>query len=148
MWEKTSVIWYKQLSPSVKKCKGVKQGCPLSPRLFTLVLDSVLQTLAEELGIELTFQDKIEFPIILAYADDLIIVSRTKDQLGSILLKLFELLETIGLKCNTGKSFLVVRDPLQLFGNIGSLMDFGTFHLKISTDVRYLGEYFLYYCNF
>lgn len=67
MWEQTKILWFRQTTPAVNKCRGVKQGCSLSPRLFTLVLDAVLQTLAEELHFNLDPFHRIAFPMILAY---------------------------------------------------------------------------------
>ncbi|GBP34740.1 hypothetical protein EVAR_25744_1 [Eumeta japonica] len=43
--EHTSILWFGQKIQKITKGKGVKQGCPLSPRLSTIVLDDVLRTL-------------------------------------------------------------------------------------------------------
>lgn len=142
MWEQTKVLWFNQTTPSVNKSKGVKQGCPLSPRIFTLVLDAIITTLAEELNISLKFENELGLPLILAYADDLVIISRSKQQIKAILQKLFELLETVGLKCNTNKSYIVLRDPLNNAPEAGEFVDFGDFKLKVSDEVRYLGKLF------
>ncbi|GBP35749.1 hypothetical protein EVAR_82684_1 [Eumeta japonica] len=47
--EHTSILWFGQKTQSVTKGKGVKPGCPFSPRLFTIVLDDILRTL-EKIG--------------------------------------------------------------------------------------------------
>lgn len=141
MWERTKILWYNQTTPTVNKSRGVKQGCPLSPRIFTLVLDAVISTLAEELNISLTFENALGLPLILAYADDLVILAKSKENLKSILCKLFELLSTVGLKCNTTKSYVVLRDPGKVNNENGEFVDFGEFRLKISDEIRYLGNF-------
>lgn len=65
---------------TVSKSQGVKQGCPSSPRLFTLVIDAVLQTLSEELNISFRQSGAaFTYAILLAYADDIDIIFITRD---------------------------------------------------------------------
>lgn len=95
MWERTSLIWFKQLTPEINKSVGVKQGCPLSPRLFTLVWDAVLQTMSEELGICLAQPGpSFIYPMVLAYADDILTISHCTEVLERMLSSLVPLFES------------------------------------------------------
>lgn len=148
MWERTSLIWYRQLTPSVRKSMGVKQGCPLSPRLFTILLDAVLQTMSEELNIPLQQQGQgpgFTFPTVLAYADDIVLVSRSIIVLNTMLTTLVPLLESVGLRCNMAKSSIVVRDPCNALGDLGPtpIINIGEFPFKVEKNIKYLGEFHL-----
>ncbi|GBP69130.1 hypothetical protein EVAR_47405_1 [Eumeta japonica] len=72
--EHTSILWFGQ-NPKYHQRKRVKQGCPLSPRLFTIVLDDVLRTLEELVSeVRLDQDAEINLPVILSFADDIIII--------------------------------------------------------------------------
>ncbi|GBP79592.1 hypothetical protein EVAR_64264_1 [Eumeta japonica] len=86
--------WKESLDKKLKitKAKSVKREYPLSPQLFTIVLDDVLRT-QEELVREIRLdQDaEINLPVILSFADDIIII--------------------VGLKLNETKNKLLI-DPI------------------------------------
>ena len=84
---------------------GVRQGGILSPFLFKLYIDSIINTISEkEIGCRLGFTRMN----ILAYADDIVLISDTYDNLD----KLFALLDTavkeLKLLINKGKSKCIV----------------------------------------
>jgi len=54
---------------------GVKQGCPLSPTLFSLVIDTVLKKLDLRGNISTRLRQ------LMAYSDDVMITARTKQSL-------------------------------------------------------------------
>lgn len=142
MWERTSLLWFNQLTPTTSKSTGVKQGCPLSPRLFTLVMDAVLQTMAEELNISLCQPGpNLIYPLVLAYADDILLISRFPHELESMLSHLVPLFESVGLRCNMNKSSLLIRDPLSTLLNIGETVTIGGYSFKVTDNLKYLGEY-------
>lgn len=141
MNELTSIRWFGQQTKPIKKGKGVKQGCPLSPRLFTILIDDVLQTLEEEIpALNLNQDSEITLPMILSFADDLIIISTDISELNSMFTRLKHLLETVGLKTNDTKTKLLIRDPNHLQGSRQFIFLAGTNIVPVS-EIRYLGTY-------
>ncbi|GBP19255.1 Retrovirus-related Pol polyprotein from type-2 retrotransposable element R2DM; Endonuclease [Eumeta japonica] len=111
--EHTSILWFGQKTQSITKGKGVKQGCPLSPRLFTIVLDDVLRTLEELVSeVRLDQDAEINLPVILSFADDIIIIGDSTTVLTNIMKNLKEHLISVGLKLNETKTKMLVRDPI------------------------------------
>lgn len=74
-------------------------------------MDAVLQTLAEQFDIDLNYTSGLKTPLILAYADDVIIVCPDKELLARIFTELKELFLSVNLKFNISKTELMVRDP-------------------------------------
>ena len=66
---------------------GVKQGCPVSPILFNLTTELLIRTVKSRCEDNSTIPYQLHsHPIcILAYADDLVLVSRTRDGLQTML---------------------------------------------------------------
>lgn len=110
--EITSVQWYGQRTRSFKKMKGVKQGCPLSPQLFILMLHHVLASVQEFIPeLKLSHEGSLKLPCILGYADDLMFICRTEEEVERLLEILEPLLYSIGLEINVRKTKVLYRDP-------------------------------------
>ncbi|GBP43269.1 Retrovirus-related Pol polyprotein from type-2 retrotransposable element R2DM; Endonuclease [Eumeta japonica] len=111
--EHTSILWFGQKTQSITKGKEVKQGCPFSSRLFTIVLDDVLRTLEELFSeVRLAQDAEINLPVILSFADDIIIIGDSVTVLINIMKNLKELLISVGLKLNETKTKMLIRDPI------------------------------------
>lgn len=80
--------------------RGVKQGDPLSPLLFNLVVDRALGVLSEEVGYTL---EGVRVNA-LAYADDIVLMSSTPRGLQENLKRIEYALERSGLAVNQRKS--------------------------------------------
>ena len=83
---------------------GVKQGCLLSPILFNLSIELILCQ-AKKTATEIRPAIHHESPLsILAYADDLVIISRHRDRLQKILDAVTNAANTLGLELRPDKS--------------------------------------------
>lgn len=113
--ERTSVRWSGKRTKSLNKSEGVKQGCPISPFIFMIILHCAIERVCSRRGIHLDYAE-ILLPILLAYADDLIIISDSIGSLDGIFGELIVELQTIGF--NEQKCCVLVRDPKGLLGEI------------------------------
>jgi hypothetical protein len=106
---------------SIPILSGVKQGCPLSPIIFNLSIELILRAVnakAQSIGAAKHFASDIS---VLAYADDLVIITRNPDKLQKLLDAASETASILGLefrpdKCASlsltyGKQF---KDNIQL----------------------------------
>uniref|UniRef100_A0A1A9VZG3 Reverse transcriptase domain-containing protein n=1 Tax=Glossina brevipalpis TaxID=37001 RepID=A0A1A9VZG3_9MUSC len=88
---------------SVKPKRGVKQGDPLSPIIFNIIIDKLLKMLPNEVGVRVgdsSFNS-------LAFADDLILFASTPSGLQLLLDTTNEFLKQCGLCLNTAKCITI-----------------------------------------
>ena len=88
-------------TPLIEVNRGIKQGCPLSPLLFNLVLEGVLPALNNNyIGYQFRGGARVR---CLAYADDLCIISPQKAEVNSMLKTILQFFNWAGLELNTSK---------------------------------------------
>ena len=94
--------------------KGVGQGCILSPCLFNLYAQYIMR----KAGLEET-QAGIKIPgrkiNNLKYADDTILTAESKEELKSLLIKMKQESEKVGLKLNIQKTKIIASGPITLW---------------------------------
>lgn len=129
----------------IKINRGVKQGDPLSPILFNMVMNELLESLSERRGIPL---GETNIPA-LAYADDMVVLAENARKCRSLLKTVTEFLGERKLQLNISKcSFLtlgVVPSKKKVYLNgtpIHYIEGKPIKPLTIDGDFKYLGSYF------
>ena len=88
--------------------KGVHQGCILSPCLFNLYAEYIMRNV----GLDET-QAKIKIAgRNIRYADDTTLMAESEEELKSLLMKVKEENEKIGLKLNIQKTNIIASSPI------------------------------------
>ena len=125
---------------------GVKQGCPISPILFNLtselLIRSVLLKCVENPNIPYKLHN--QSISILAYADDLVLISRTKEGLQDLLSEISQAANTLDLsfrhdKCATLCLTCSHKHPLRVSDFQFTVQNGEIPVLKKEESYRYLG---------
>ena len=91
--------------------KGVRQGCILSPCLFNLYAEYIMRNAGLEeaqTGIKIAWRNINN----LRYADDIILTAESEEELKSLLMKVKEESEKVGLKLNIQKTKIMASGPI------------------------------------
>ena len=91
--------------------KGVRQSCVLSPCLFNLYAEYIMRNVGLEetqAGIKIAGRNINN----LRYADDTTLMEESKEELKSLLVKVKEEGEKIGLKLNIQKTKIMASGPI------------------------------------
>ena len=91
--------------------KGVHQGCILSPCLFNLYAEYIRRNAGLEetqAGIKIAGKNINH----LRYADDTTLMAESEEELKSLLMKVKEESETVGLKLNIQKTKIMASSPI------------------------------------
>ena len=94
--------------------KGVCQGCILSPCLFNLSAEYIMRNAGLEeaqAGIKIARRNINN----LRYADDTTLMAESGEELKSLLMKVKEESEKVGLKLNIKKSKIITPGPITLW---------------------------------
>ena len=117
--------------------KGVCQGCILSPCLFNLYAEYIIRNTALEeakAGIKIVRRNINN----LRYADDTTLMAESEEELKSLLMKVKEESEKVGLKLNIQKTKIMASGPItsrQIDGKtVETIADFIFLGSKITAD--------------
>ena len=120
-----------------KICKGVCQGCILSPCLFNLYSEYIMRNAGLEeaqAGIKIAGRHINS----LRYADDTTLMAESEEELKSLLMKVKEESEKVGLKLNIQKTKIMASGPItsrQIDGEtVETVSDFIFLGSKITAD--------------
>ena len=92
---------------SIPMNAGVKQGCPLSPLLFNMIIDELIRDVRKEYGTDALDQ----LLAILGFADDVCLVSKSRRGMEGLLSKCETFFKARGLELNAGKSQSLASVP-------------------------------------
>lgn len=102
--QSTTTVRYGASTKNISPTRGVRQGDPLSPLLFNLVLDDVFRMLDKEGYGYQAGENRI---LGVAYADDVILTTQSKATMQCLLDIAIPMLAERGLSINADKSFSV-----------------------------------------
>ena len=91
--------------------KGVRQGCILSPCLLNLYAEYVMQNAGLDEA-QARIKTAGRNSNNLRYADDTTLVAESKEELKSLLMKVKEKSEKVGLKLNIQKTKIMASGPI------------------------------------
>ncbi|XP_055527920.1 uncharacterized protein LOC129720457 [Wyeomyia smithii] len=125
------------------KVTGIKQGCPLSPKLFVYLLDQAHQRLKQLMPeLQLGQTQRIKLPCLRVYADDILSIVTDPAQIPRLLNLIGPCLKEFGLELNVTKTEVLIRDPSRTQNLDAPRSErFGNFELRVVSKLRYLGAY-------
>ena len=117
--------------------KGIRQGCIMSPCLFNLYAEYIMRNAGLEeaqAGIKIAGRNINS----LRYADDTTLIAESEEELKSLLMKVKEESEQVGLKLNIQKTKIMASGPItscQIDGEtVETVADFIFLGSKITAD--------------
>ena len=114
--------------------KGVRQGCILSPWLFNFYEEYIMRNAGLEetqTGIKIVGRNINN----LRYADDTTLMAESEEELKSLLMKVKEESEKVGLKLNIQKTKIMASSPITSWQRDGeAVADFIFWGSKITAD--------------
>ena len=115
--------------------KRVRQGCMLSPCLFNLYAEYIVRNAGLEetqAGIKIARRNIDN----LRYADDTTLMAESEEELKSLLMKVKEKSEKVGLKLNIQKTKIMASSPITSWeidrGTVETVSDFILLDSKIT----------------
>ena len=128
---------YRKAKRKFKIGKGVHQGCILSPCLFNFYAEYIMRNAGLEeahTGIKIARRSINN----LRYADDTTLMSESEEELKSLLMKVKEESEKVGLKLNIQKTKIMASSPItswEIDGEtVETVLDFIFWGSKITAD--------------
>ena len=119
--------------------KGVHQGCIVSPYLFNLYAEYIMWNARlneAQAGIEIAGRNISN----LRYADDTTLMAESKEELKSLLMKVKEESEKVGLTLNIQKTKIMASGPITLWQIDGETMETVTNFIFLGSKITEYGD--------
>ena len=119
--------------------KGVHQGCILSPCLFNLYAEYIMRNAGLEeaqAGIKIAGRNINS----LRYADDTTVMAKSEKKLKSLLMKVKEESEKVGLKLNIQKTKIVASGPITSWQIDGETIETVRYFIFLGSKVTADGD--------
>jgi len=119
--------------------KGVHQGCVLSPCLFNLYAEYIMRNAGldeAQAGIKIAGRNINN----LRYADDITLMAESQEELKSLLMKVKEGSEKVGLKLNIQKTKVMASSPIISWQIDGETMETVTDFIFLGSKVTASGD--------
>ena len=128
------------LSTPIRCNQGVKQGDPLSPTLFSYVVDWCLGAINQDIG----FKWAKEILSYLAFTDDLVLLAESQEDLQAQLNRVVGAMKKCGLEVNPAKCASLALDVVRLISftdekNFLRVNNEEITALKLDEAYKYLG---------
>lgn len=139
--ELSSILWEGIETEKVLKGIGIKQGCPMSPYIFVLIIQKILIEVQKKYpSLKLLELGRQGLPVAIAFADDILLISKSIKDLDRIVKLLKEELSKVGLELNPKKSKILIREPLRSRAVPDQVIVDGD-SLEVVNTMRYLGTF-------
>ena len=138
MYELSSAVvrWDKSISDSFQLGNGVREGSVLSPFLFSLYLNPLLNEInSSRMGCYIGNTPSNVF----AYADDIVILAPTVNSLRFLTKILINYSTNFKVTFNPNKSFIIFYSNLKSNFNFGSNIDINGINFQIVKEGKHLG---------
>ena len=119
--------------------KGVRQGCILSPCLFNFYAEYIMRNAGLEeaqAGIKITRRNINN----LRYADDTTLMAESEEELKSLLMKVKEKSEKVGLKLNIQKTKIMASSPITSWQIDGKTVETVSDFLFLGSKITAYGD--------
>ena len=119
--------------------KGVRQGCILSPCLFNLHAEDIIRNARldeAQAGIKIANRNNNN----LRYADDTTFMAESEEELKSLLMKVKEESEKVGLKLNIQKTKTIASGPITSWQIDGETMETVTEFIFLDSKITADGD--------
>ena len=119
--------------------KGVRQGCILSPCLFNLYAEHIMRNAGLEeaqAGIKIAKRNNNN----LRYADDTTLTAESEEKLKSLLMKVKEEGEKVGLKLNNQKTEVMATGPITSWQRDGEIVETVTDFILLGSKITADGD--------
>ena len=120
--------------------KGVRQGCILSPCLFNLHAEYIMRNAGldeAQAGIKIAGRNINN----LRHADDITLMTESKDELKTFLMKVKEESETPGLKLSIQKAKIMASGPITSWQRDGERMETVADFVFLGSKTTAAGDY-------